>query len=87
MDSIIREMYFGDALPFWEQSIKTKEYIEKINELLELQKKFLEEHPEAAEFLDKYSYLSSEVSTEDNYRQFLLGFKTGARVMSEILKS
>ncbi len=33
MDSIIREMYFGDALPFWEQSIKATPHNDRLTAL------------------------------------------------------
>lgn len=30
MDNIIKDMYFGNVLPFWEIQHRTKEYDEKI---------------------------------------------------------
>ena len=86
MDNIIKDMYFGNVLPFWEIQHRTKEYDEKANQILKIQKELLEAFPEAEQLLESYCTAHYESADIFGYQQFQLGMKVGAQIMMEMLK-
>ena len=86
MDNIIKDMYFGNVLPFWEIQHRTKEYDEKSKQILKIQKELLEAFPEAEQLLESYCTAHYESTDIFGYQQFQLGMKVGAQIMMEMLK-
>ena len=86
MDNIIKDMYFGNVLPFWEIQHRTKEYDEKSKQILKIQKELLEAFPEAEQLLESYCTAHYESADIFGYQQFQLGMKVGAQIMMEMLK-
>lgn len=86
MDNIIKDMYFGNILPFWEIQHRTKEYDEKSKQILKIQKELLEAFPEAEQLLESYCTAHYESADIFGYQQFQLGMKVGAQIMMEMLK-
>ena len=85
MEDIIRELYYGDII-LSETLVKTKEFTEKRKEIIKIEEKLKEKFPESREMLEDYFYERAGIDTVSEYQQFLLGFRTGAQLMLEMLK-
>ena len=85
MNNIIKDMYFGNILPFWEIQHRTKEYDEKVEQILKIQKDLLKAFPETKELLESYCAAHYESADIFGYQQFQLGVKVGAQIMMEML--
>ena len=86
MDNIIKDMYFGNVLPFWEIQHRTKEYDEKSKQILKIQKELLEAFPEAEQLLESYCTAHYKSADIFGYQQFQLGMKVGTQIMMKMLK-
>lgn len=54
MNNIIKDMCYGNILPFWEIQPRTKEYNEKSEQIPKIHEDILEAFPNAGELLESY---------------------------------
>lgn len=85
MEDIIRELYYGD-ITLGEMLIKTKEFNAKRKKIVTAEEKLLEKFPEIRDAIEDYLFERAGMDTVSEYQQFLLGFRTGAQLMLEMLK-
>ena len=86
MQSIIKSLYFGDILPFWEIENRTNEYDDKTREIQKNWEEILEKYPGVEPMLEQYRTAHYESENIMGYQQFLLGMKIGAQLMLELLQ-
>lgn len=87
MKSIVEEMYYGTFQPFGELRTKYAERTETVQKLLSVKQDFKEQYPECSEAFEKYLDEYAEFESANAYDQFLHGFRIGAQMMLEMLKS
>ena len=87
MNSILKDMYYGNILSFMELNPHSEEYDEKLEEILKLQVEMFKKYPEAKEFLDKYFVTYHATSHEYEFLQFQMGVRVGAQLMLEMMKN
>ena len=86
MNNILEDMYYGRFLPFWEHSIETAEYREKVKESIAADRELRAAFPNAEKLIDKHDRARAEVTEIISYQQFVYGFRVGAQLMLEMLK-
>lgn len=85
MEDIIKELYYGDII-LGDLTVQTKEYPKKRKEIVKAEEKLLEKFPEHRELLEDYFLERAGLESISEYQQFLLGFRTGAQLILEMLK-
>ena len=86
MNSIIKNMYYGNVPSFIELNPRSGEYDEKMGEILMLQDEIIKEYPYAKEIFEKYFATYQESAHEFEFLQFQMGVRVGAQLMLEIMK-
>ena len=86
MKSIIEGMYHGTFRPLGEVHMQSAERTERIKKILNAGQDFVEQFPECRTAFEKYLAECAEFDSADAYEQFLLGFRTGAQLMLEMLR-
>ncbi|MBQ5317724.1 MAG: hypothetical protein J6K17_01335 [Oscillospiraceae bacterium] len=86
MNSILKDMYYGNILSFMELNPRSEEYDEKLEEILKLQVEMFKKYPEAKEFLDKYFVTYHAAANHYEFLQFQMGVRVGAQLMLEMMK-
>ena len=85
MKSILKGMYFGDVLPFGEIHPLHTECNQKAAKVLEAEKRILAAFPDSKELMEEYENAQVEHNDIYGYQQFLLGVRTGAQLVLELL--
>lgn len=86
MKSIIEGMYSGTLRPLGEVHTQSAERTERIKNLQTAEQDFVEQFPECRAAFEKYLAENAEFESASAYEQFLLGFRTGAQLMLEMLQ-
>ena len=86
MNNILEDMYYGRVLPFWEHSIETAEYREKVKESIAADRELRAAFPNAEKLIDNHDNARNEVQEIVSYQQFVYGFRVGAQLVLEMLK-
>lgn len=86
MNNILEDMYYGRILPFWEHSIESPEYREKVKESIAADRELRAAFPNAERLIDKSDNARNEVQEIVSYQQFVYGFRVGAQLMLEMLQ-
>ncbi len=86
MKELIKGLYFGEILPLWEVDTRTTEYISKTRELQRIWEEIITKHPDTEPLLEEYRGVHYESANLMSYQQFLLGIRTGAQLMLELLE-
>ena len=86
MNSILKDMYYGNILSFMELNPRSEEYDEKLEEILKLQVEMFKKYPDANEIFEKYFATYQESAHEFEFLQFQMGVRVGAQLMLEMMK-
>ena len=84
MKSIIRDVYDGRMRPIGEYHINTKRYKAAIEAESEAREKLLAAFPDCEELLKALEHEHLTIVDETGFIQFLIGFRFGAQLMSEM---
>ena len=85
MNKIIKDIYYGNILPFEETPTEPLKAKEKAEHILQIHNKILETFPNVEEILE--SYRTAHYDSADYYgcQQFQLGMTLGAQLMLELM--
>ena len=86
MNSILKDMYYGNILSFMELNPRSEEYDEKMGEILIFQDEIIKKFPDIRELLEKYFNAYRGASHEFEFLQFQMGVRVGAQLMLEMMK-
>ena len=85
--SILEEMYYGNIIPWEERRITDPEYHKWAKKSAEVESELRKEYPEAETLLNKCANARAEADAILSYQQFAYGFRVGAQLMAEMMKS
>ena len=86
MNNILEDMYYGRVQPFWEHSIETAEYREKVKESIAADRELRAAFPNAEKLIDNHDNARNEAQEIVSFQQFVYGFRVGAQLVLEMLK-
>lgn len=86
MNNLIKGMYFGDVLPFGEIHPLHTECNRKASKVVEIEKRIISAFPDSKELMEEYENARVEHNEIFGYQQFLLGMRTGAQLVLELMQ-
>ena len=87
MRDILKGIYYGEILPFWEHSFEDAEYYRKMMASIKADSELREHFPEAEKLIDAHNNARNDVEEIISYNQFLFGFRVGAQLMLEMMRN
>lgn len=84
MKNLIRNMYDGKTRPFGEYHINTPRYKAAISAESKARENLLAAFPNCEELLKALEHEHLTIVDETGFIQFLIGFRIGAQLMSEM---
>ena len=84
-NNTIKDIYYGNILPFEEKHQETLESKEKTDCISNIHNKILEEYPEVEELLESYRTAHYDSADYYGFQQFRLGMRLGAQLVAELM--
>lgn len=85
MNKIIKDIYYGNILPFEEAPTEPLKAKEKAEHILQIHNEILEAFPNAEELLESYRTVHYDSAEYYGCQQFQLGMRLGAQLMMELM--
>ena len=87
MDNIIKKLYDRQAFSSGKVTIEKEQYNIALGRMDKAEAELLETYPEIGELFTAYQSAQLNLSEIIAYQEFVTGFRAGAQLMQEMLKS